>query len=114
MTAIVLSLAAALVVLAIVGSIGMHYYDSTTRKDTLRVIDQELPSRASFKDMDEFMRRHTARYSYDDQYDHEFSGFLPQTKFDRYLFDRIVQVVLKVNEDKTYRNAEVFVVYTGP
>jgi hypothetical protein len=63
--------------------------------------------------MEDFMRRHTTRYALDDRYHHEFSGFVPQTKLDRIFFDRKVQLVLKVAENSTYRNAEINVFYTG-
>ncbi len=104
--AIVVSSAASIVVLVIALPTGLYYYDSATRKAFVRVAAQELPPHASIREMDEFMRPHTTRYAFDDQYHHDYSGFLPQTKLDRFLFDRKVQVVLKVNEDQTFQNAE--------
>jgi hypothetical protein len=107
------SSAASIVVLFFALPAGLSYYDSATRDAFLRVVAQELPSRASISEMDEFMRRHTTRFAFDDQHHHEYDGFLPQTKLDRRLFDRKVQVVLKVNEDQTFQKAEVRVYYTG-
>jgi hypothetical protein len=111
--AIVASSAALIAVCVVALPTGLSHYDSITKKAFLNVAAQELPPRASIKEMDEFMRRHTARYAFDDRYHHEYSGFLPQTKGDRFLFDRKVQVVLKVNENQTFQYAEVRVFYTG-
>ena len=91
----------------------LSYYDSNTRQRLLRVAAQELPPRASDAEMLNFMRRHTTRFAYDDKYRHEYSGFVSQTKLDRVLFDRKVQVVLRVAENSTLLNAEVNVFYTG-
>jgi hypothetical protein len=111
--AIVVAGVASIVVLAIALPSGLSYYDSATSKAFLRVAAQELPPRASIGEMDEFMRRHTTRYAFDDRHHHDYSGFLPQTKLDRILFDRKVQVVLIVSENQTFQNAEVRVYYTG-
>lgn len=111
--AIAVSCAALIAVFVLALPTALSYYDSATNKAFLHVTAQELPPRASIKEMDEFMRRHTTRYAFDDRYHHEYSGFLRQTKLDRFLFDRKVQVVLKVNEDQTLKNAEVRVFYTG-
>jgi hypothetical protein len=77
------------------------------------MVAQELPPRASDTEMLSFMRQHTTRFAYDDKYRHEYSGFVPQTKLDRILFDRKVQVVLRVSENSTLVNADVNVFYTG-
>jgi len=103
---------ASVVVLVIGLPTGLSYYDSATRKTILRVIAQEVPPRASMREMEEFMRRHTTRYAFDGQHHHDFGGFLPQTKLDSVLFDRKVQVVLNVNEDQTFLSADVRVYYT--
>jgi hypothetical protein len=102
-----------IVALAITLPIGLSYYDSETRKAYLRVAVQELPPHASIGEMAEFMRRHTARYALDDRYHHEYTGIVTQTRLDRFLFDRKVQLVLKVNEGKTLQSAEVRVFYTA-
>jgi hypothetical protein len=78
----------------------------------LRTVAQELRPHASSEEMDAFMRRHTAMYSLDQKYHHEYAGIVPQTKLDRILFDRQVQVALKVTEDITFEKAEVRVYYT--
>ena len=109
---IFLALVATIIVLNIAVVTACSYYDAHTRKVLLREAAQELPSRASSGEMAEFMRRHTTGYSFDEKYHHEYIGIAPQTSLDRFLFDRKVQVVLKVNEDKTFLNAEVRIFYT--
>src|SRR5258705_94412 len=79
---------ATIVVVDIALSSALSYYDSQTRKELLRVAAQELQPRASNREMTEFMRRHTARYALDDEDHHEYSGFVPQTRLDKVLFDR--------------------------
>jgi len=90
----------------------VSYYDARTKDSLLRVVAEELPPRASYKEMTEFMQRHTTRYSFDEKYHHEYGGFVPQTSLDKFLFDRKVLVALKVNEDRTFASAEVRVFYT--
>ena len=91
----------------------LSYYDGHTRTALLGLAARELPPHASLREMTEFMRRHTARYSLDQTYQHEYTGIVAQTKVDKILFDRKVQVVLKVAEDKTYLYADVRVFYTA-
>lgn len=101
------------IVIAVIAlPIGLHYYDLEAKKALLRVVAQQLSPRSSMSDMQEFMRRHTTRYAFDDLYGHNYSGFLPQTSLDRFLFDRAVQIVLYVNADQTFRSADVRVYYT--
>jgi hypothetical protein len=110
---IFLAVVAITVVLSIALPSTLSYYDSNTRQKLLRIAAQELPPQASDAEMLNFMRRHTTRFAYDDKYRHEYSGFVPQSKLDRILFDRKVQVVLRVAENSTLVNAEVNVFYTG-
>jgi len=77
------------------------------------MIAQELPPRASMSEMDSFMRRHTDRYNVDTEYNFEFAGLMPQSKLDKFLFDRDVQIVLKFNRGtRTFKSAEVEPLYT--
>ena len=107
-----LGIIAAIIILDLAFGTGMSYYDAHTRDALLRVVAQELPPRASDAQMADFMQRHTTRYAFDDKYHHEFAGFVPQTQLDQFLFDRKVRVALKVNEDRTFREAEIQVFYT--
>jgi len=110
---VVFTVAAAVVLLDIAIATALSYYDSHTRKTLLALAAQELPTRASIADMEQFMRLHTARFALDDKYHHEYAGIVPQTRLDRLLFDRKVQVVLKLKEDRTFQSAEVRVYYTA-
>jgi hypothetical protein len=109
--AIVVVSVASIVIFAIFLPIGLSYYDSATRKALLRVVAQEVSPRASVEEMEDFLQRHTIRYAFD-QYHHNYSGFLPQTKLDKALFDRKVQVVLNLNEHQAFQSANVRVYYT--
>jgi hypothetical protein len=113
----VLKVLLAVVVTIIVFYVGLSsalsYYDSGTRQRLLGIVGRELPPHASISEMTDFMRRHTTRSALDEEYHHEFSGFVPQTRTDRFLFDRKVQIVLKVADDHTFLNADVRVYYTG-
>lgn len=111
--ATVLSSAALIAFFFVALPIGLNYYDSVTKKKLLDVAGEELPPRASMGKMEEFMRRHTTRFAFDDQYHHQFIGFIPQTELDRFLFDRKVQLVLNVTEDQVFKSAGVQVFYTA-
>jgi hypothetical protein len=91
----------------------LSYYDVHTRTEVLRLAARELPPHASLREMTEFMRRHTARYSLDETYQHEYTGIVAQSKVDKLLFDRKVQVVLKVAENHTFQSADARVFYTA-
>lgn len=104
---------ATIVILGVGVPSAISYYDSRTTKALLREATQELPPRASNKEMLEFMQRHTARYALDDEFNHEYAGIVAQTSLDKALFDRKVQIVLKLNSDRTFKRAEVRIFYTG-
>jgi hypothetical protein len=109
---IALAIIAMVVAIDISLSSAWKYYDLRTRSALLSVVAQELPPHASNEEMEKFMQQHTARYAFDNEYYHQYQGILPQTTFDKFLFDRKVQLVLKVNENLTLRNAEVHIFYT--
>jgi hypothetical protein len=88
------------------------YYDARTKQQWLKVIARELPQRASAGEMEGFMRRHTVRYDSPIGFQHEYVGFIRQTKLDQFLLDREVQIVLKVSEANTFQGADVEVIYT--
>ena len=90
----------------------LSYYDAQAKESLLRVVAKELPPRASHREMTELMQRHTTTYAFDDKYHHDYAGFVPQTQLDKSLFNRKVQVLLKVNDDQTFREADVRVFYT--
>ena len=104
--------AASVVAAAIALPISLHFYDSATKKALLHLVAQQLLPHASMLDMQDFMRRHTVRYAFNDLNGHDYAGFLQQSNLDRILFDRAVQIVLYVNEDQTFRSADVRVYYT--
>jgi len=109
---IALAVAAPLAVVYVGLPTGLSYYDSHTKDALLRVAVQELPPRASHTEMTEFMRRHTERFGYDGKYLHGYAGFVPQSRLDKFFFDRKVQMLLNVNQDQTFRDADVRVFYT--
>lgn len=93
----------------------MSHHDSETQRDLLRVVARELPRGASMGQMTEFMQRHTSRFALDQDDQLQYAGFVPQSRLDRFLSDRKVQIVLKINRaSRTFENAEVRVYYTGP
>lgn len=93
----------------------MSYHDSETRSVLLGMVARELPHDASMAQMAEFMQRHTARFAIDQDDQLQYAGFMPQSRLDRFLADRKVQIVLKINRaSRTFENAEVRVYYTGP
>jgi len=110
---ILLALIAVIIVLDIAFSSALSYYDANTRQRLVLMADLELRPHASSEAMAQFMRRHTTRYALDMTYHHEYAGFVPQTRLDRLLFDRKVQVVLKLNQNNTFMSAEARVYYTG-
>jgi hypothetical protein len=87
--------------------------DSFTQRSVLGVIASELSVGASQDQMTDFLRRHTSRFALDDVYRHEYGGFVRQTALDKLLFDRQVQIVLKLNADGSMKEAEVWVYYTA-
>ena len=62
--------------------------------------------------MTAFLRRHTTRFWLDAGLHHEYGGFMPQTRFDTFWFDRQVQILLKTRANKTFSGAEIHVYYT--
>ncbi len=110
---ILLAVVAAIIVLDIVLSSALSYYDAQTREQLLLLTGHELRPHADSEEMVKFMRRYTARYAFDEKYNHEYAGFVPQTRLDRMLFDRRVQLVLKVDRSGNFTNAEARVYYTG-
>ena len=91
---------------------GLSRYDTHTRTEWLSIIHKELPPSASKSEMDASMRRHTTRYALDEKFDHRYAGFVAQTKFDKWAFDRKVRLSLKLNDQGQFGGAEVEVVYT--
>jgi hypothetical protein len=93
----------------------MSYHDSKTRSVLLGMVGRELPHHASMAQMGEFMRRHTARFALDQDDQLRYAGFMPQSRLDRFLADRKVQIILEINKtNRTFENADVRVYYTGP
>jgi hypothetical protein len=92
----------------------LAYYDLRTEKKVYGLIERELPQHASMNVMDAFMKRHTGNlYSLDEKYNFEFVGMFPQTDIDRILFDRRVEIVLKIDrKTNTLQRSDVEVTYT--
>ena len=109
---ILLAVVAAIIVLDVSLSSTLSYYDARTKQKLLLLVAQELRPHASNEEMVNFMRRHTARYAFDEKYHHEYAGFIPQTKLDRMLFDRKAQLVLKVDQNNNLTSAEARIYYT--
>ena len=67
---------------------------------------------ASLTDVRTFLQRHATRFALDDRFDHVYAGFLPQSRLDKRLFDRQVQIRLYLDENQRFKNAEVEIYYT--
>lgn len=103
----------AVIVFNLALSSGLSYYDSKARERLMLEIARELPPHPTTAEMSEFMRLHTTRFALNKEPRHEYVGFAPQTKFDRVLFDRKIQIVLALDESGSFRNAEIYIYYTG-
>jgi hypothetical protein len=88
------------------------YHDAWTKQQLLKVVARELPPQWSADEMEYFMRRHTVRYASPSAFQHEYGGFIRQTKLDQFLLDRDVKIVLKVSEANTLQGADVEIFYT--
>jgi hypothetical protein len=110
---IVLVVVITVVALDLIVSSTLSQFDAKTRATLLATTLRELPPGASDSEMEKFMKRHTARFARDDQYHNEYSGYVEQSRVDRFLFDRKVQVVLKFSNGNTFERADVHVYYTG-
>ena len=110
---ILLAVVATITVLDVLLSSTLSYYDARTKQKLLLLVAQELRSHASNDEVVSFMRRHTARYAFDEKYHHQYVGFVPQTKLDQFLFDRKVQLLLKVDKNNNLAGAEARIYYTG-
>lgn len=91
----------------------LSYYDYHTKQRLLQVVAQELPPGASMTQMTDFMRKHSGRFSLDEKYHHEYDGILNQSRIDKLLFNRKVQIVLKVSRAGTLEGADVRIYYTA-
>jgi hypothetical protein len=104
---------AALVLVALVScqpAMGTH--DRNTREEVSALVTRELPVGSSLEKMKSFLERHTTRFALDDRFNHVYAGFLPQSRLDRFLFDRMVQVNLYFDDMHRFKRGEVNVYYT--
>jgi hypothetical protein len=108
-----LCICVATMVICVVASAVLRYYDSRTKQNWLLVVAQELPPDSSANRMVDFMQKHTARYAVSEGRNLEYRGIVPQTSADKFLLDRKVQLVLRTSENHTFLNADVRVYYTG-
>jgi hypothetical protein len=99
-------------ILLLISCQALARHDQNTRRDTLALVTKELPVGASLSDMKAFLERHTARYALDDRFHHVYGGFFPQSRLDKDLFDRAVQIDLHFDEDHRFKSAEVNIYYT--
>jgi hypothetical protein len=107
-----LLLLGALVTLYLAFLFGLSRYDAATKKEWLYRVGQELPPRASMREMDAFMQQHTTGYDLDTS-TMELGGFLPQSRLDRILMNRKVGIYLKVGiVTTTFKQARIEVYYT--
>lgn len=100
--------------LVLASCMGVIARDRHQRGEILRTVAQELPVGADQKQIEAFLSRHTVNYSFDDWMSHEYVGSMTQTWLDRRLASRKVRVHLRVNADRTFKEAEVRVHYTLP
>jgi hypothetical protein len=91
---------------------GLSLHDRRTIDRLTQSVLQEVKPGASLDTMDTYLRRHTTRYALDREYHSTFGGFIPQTKWDRFWFNRQVQISFLLNKDGTMRDVEVSVFYT--
>lgn len=99
-------------ILLLISCQALARHDQNTRRDTLALVAKELPVGASLSDMKAFLERHTARYALDDRFHRVYGGFFPQSRLDKDLFDRAVQIDLHFDEDHRFKSAEVNINYT--
>lgn len=103
----------AVIVLDVAISSTLSHYDANAKGKWILNATQELRPHATPAEMVDFMRRHTTRYALDEKYNHEYSGYLPQSKLDRLMFDRKIQGVLNIDDNGAFAKADARVFYTG-
>jgi hypothetical protein len=100
------------IVLVFAGFQLLARYDRMTRQETLNMITRELPAGASVAEMQTFLQRHTTRYALDDRFHHVYGGIMPQSALDKRLFWRQIQINLKLDENRRFKEAQVNIFYT--
>jgi len=108
--AIVVFGAVAFIPVACTQALALH--DRITGREVSATVARELTIGASLDDMRTFLLRHTTRFALDDRFHHVYAGFLPQSPWDKRLFDRQVEVNLYLDENRRFRNAGVEIYYT--
>ncbi|HEY6457985.1 MAG TPA: hypothetical protein VIY90_22130 [Steroidobacteraceae bacterium] len=113
MRKVILILIIAVFALAIAVTSSLSYYDSRSREALVGTAMRELRPHATVKEMAAFMEKYTVRSYLDRKYHHEYGGFIPQTRLDRLLLNRKLQIVLRVDDHDTFIGADARVFYTG-
>jgi hypothetical protein len=88
-------------------AVAISLYDYRTRVTIQHAVTEELPTGASTDQMRHFLERHTDRFSMNAAFRPEVGGFAPRTNLDKWLFDRSVQIVLKLDSQHRFASAEV-------
>jgi hypothetical protein len=91
----------------------LAYHDARTRDQWKQLIARELPPNASKEQMTGFLQRHTTRFAIDEQFNHEYGGFVAQSEFDRFMLDRQVQILFHLSPTGSMQDVSVRVHYTG-
>lgn len=97
--------------LFVLPGVGRHY-EAKRRAELLDQVARELPPKASEPEMRAFLVRHSKAGFVTDLSDGEITGVMPKTMLDRWLLDRQVQLVLKVDSSNRFSTAEVRFYYT--
>lgn len=108
--------AAAMIILCWIGTgAALTIYDNKQKQEICEIARNELgPGDSDYK-MNTFMSKHTERYHKDDKYQFRYSGIVKQSRIDRFIFNRMVQISLIFDPiTGNYKDCLVSVSYTSP
>lgn len=87
-------------------------YEARTRAELLGIVARELPTNATLPETKRFLAGH-ARVVVSPRFrPNEVIGVMRQSRLDRWMLDRQVQIVIKIDSDGRYSSAEIRFYYT--
>lgn len=107
------SIAVAVLVLFLALPHVLQSYESRTRAELLGIASKELKADATLPEIEAFLGQHAEVV--DDRMfrPNEVIGIMPQSRLDRWLFDRQVQIVVEVDSSGRYSGIDIRFYYTG-
>lgn len=88
-------------------------YDRSTEREFTEIVERELSPTSGKDAMEAFMRKHVDSYHLDDRIDFEYAGIRKQSRIDKLLMNRKVQIVLVFDPlTKKYARCQINVFYT--